>query len=95
MGRRVAHQVTGESLDYVHIDEDFVLVKTYVPLIFDGLALADAKIRAVYGITVVATSKGDGKYTPAFPETVLHIGDQIVVAGPKVPLDKFCQLDNE
>lgn len=95
MGRRVAHQVTGESLDYVHIDEDFVLVKTYVPLIFDGKALSDAKIRANYGITVVATSKGDGKYTPAFPETVLHIGDQIVVAGPKGPLDKFCQLDNE
>jgi trk system potassium uptake protein TrkA len=43
----------------------------------------------------VATSKGDGKYTPAFPDTVLRTGDQIVVAGPKGPLDQFCQLDNE
>jgi len=95
MGRRVAHQVTGESLDYVHIDEDFVMVKTYAPVIFNGKALADAKIRATYGITVVATSQGDGKYTPAFPDTVLRTGDQIVVAGPKGPLDQFCQLDNE
>ena len=95
MGLRVAHMVSGESLEYVPIDEDFVMVKTYVPNQFDGKALADAKIRATYGITVVATSKGDGKYTPAFPDTVLRTGDQIVVAGPKGPLDQFCQLDNE
>jgi trk system potassium uptake protein TrkA len=87
--------VSGESLEYVPIDEDFVMVKTYVPNQFDGKALADAKIRATFGITVVATSKGDGKYTPAFPDTVLRTGDQIVVAGPKEPLDQFCQLDNE
>jgi trk system potassium uptake protein len=95
MGLRVAHMVSGESLEYVPIDEDFVMVKTYVPNQFDGKALADAKIRATFGITVVATSKGDGKYTPAFPDTVLRTGDQIVVAGPKGPLDQFCQLDNE
>lgn len=95
MGLRVAHMVSGESLEYVPIDKDFVMVKTYVPNVFDGKALADAKIRATFGITVVATSKGDGKYTPAFPDTVLRTGDQIVVAGPKGPLDQFCQLDNE
>jgi trk system potassium uptake protein len=95
MGLRVAHMVSGESLEYVPIDKDFVMVKTYVPNIFDGKALADAKIRATFGVTVVATSTGDGSYTPAFPDTVLHAGDQIVVAGPKGPLDQFCQLDNE
>jgi trk system potassium uptake protein len=95
MGMRVAHMVSGESLEYVPIDEDFVMVKTYVPRIFDGKALKDAKIRATFGVTVVATSKGDGKYTPAFPESVLTAGDQIVVAGPKGPLDQFCQLDTE
>mgnify|MGYP000039939545 CR=1 FL=1 len=31
MGRRVAHMVSGESLDYVHIDEDFVMVKAVCP----------------------------------------------------------------
>ena len=92
MGKRVAHQVSGESLDYVVIDEDFVMIKTYVPDRFDGKSLAEAKIRANHGVTVVAFKHGDDKYAPAFPETVLHSGGQIVVAGPKGPLDLFCQL---
>ncbi len=93
MGRRVAHQVSGESLDYVHIDEDFVMVKVQCPESFDGQNLAELKIRSTYGVTVVAYSHGDGNYTPAFPETVLHKGDHLVVAGRKQPLDEFCQLD--
>jgi trk system potassium uptake protein TrkA len=92
MGRRVAHQVSGESLDYVHIDEDFVMVKTIVPEVFIGQPLHEAKIRALFGVTVVAINEGEG-YKPAFPETVLHKGDTIVIAGPKGPLDQFCQLD--
>jgi trk system potassium uptake protein TrkA len=92
MGRRVAHQVSGESLDYVHIDEDFVMVKTYVPEIFHEKPLHEAKIRATFGVTVVAVNEGSG-YSPAFPETVLHKGNEIVIAGPKGPLDQFCQLD--
>jgi trk system potassium uptake protein TrkA len=95
MGKRVAHMVSGETLEYVPIDEDFVMVKTYVPHVFDGMPLSEAKIRATYGVTVVATSAGDGKYTPAFPETILRSGHQIVIAGPKDPLDEFCQLDHE
>jgi len=92
MGRRVAHQVSGESLDYVHIDEDFVMVKTYVPEVFEGKLLSEAKIRASFGVTVVAINDGNG-YKPAFPESVLQKGDTIVIAGPKGPLDQFCQLD--
>lgn len=93
MGRRVAHQVSGESLDYVQIDEDFVMVKVECPKSFDGQNLADLKIRSTYGVTVVASSHGDSNYTPAFPDTVLHTGDHLVVAGRKQPLDEFCQLD--
>ncbi len=92
MGRRVAHQVSGESLDYVHIDEDFVMVKTYVPEVFQEKPLHEAKIRATFGVTVVAVNEGSG-YKPAFPETILHAGNEIVIAGPKGPLDQFCQLD--
>jgi trk system potassium uptake protein TrkA len=93
MGRRVAHQVTGESLDYVPIDEDFVMLKGKVPNSFDGKNLGELKIRSNYGVTVVAVKAGDGKYTPAFPETVLLKGQTFVVAGEVDPLYKFCQLD--
>lgn len=92
MGRRVAHMVTGESLDYVQIDEDFVMVKSVCPESFDGRDLAELKIRSTYHVTVVATKRPDGEYKPAFPETVLNSGDHLVVAGGKKALDEFVQL---
>ena len=92
MGRRVAHMVTGESLDYVQIDEDFVMVKSICPESFDGQTLAELKIRSEYGVTVVAVNSGDGVYAPAFPDTKLSAGDLLVVAGRKQPLDEFVQL---
>jgi len=92
MGRRVAHMVTGESLDYVQIDEDFVMVKSICPVAFDGQTLAQLKIRSTYDFTIVAVNSGDGVYKPAFPETELSAGDLLVVAGRKQPLDEFVQL---
>jgi K+/H+ antiporter YhaU regulatory subunit KhtT len=68
------------------------MVKTYVPQVFEGMLLSEAKIRASFGVTVVAINDGNG-YKPAFPESVLKKGDTIVIAGPKGPLDQFCQLD--
>lgn len=93
MGERVAHMVSGESLEYVPIDNDFVMVKVECPASFDGQDLAQLKIRGTYGVTVVAVSSKGGEYLPAFPETVLHADDLLVVAGRKQPLDVFCQLD--
>lgn len=92
MGRRVAHQVSGESLDYVLIDEDFVMVKATAPESFANKDLAELKIRSSFGVTVVAIKKGDAPYTPAFPDSVIELGDVLVVAGPIEPLDAFCQL---
>ena len=92
MGNRVAHMVSGESLDYVPIDEDFVMVKAESPDSFNGKSLADLKIRSNHGVTVVATSKGDGQYQPAFPETIIQKGDVLVVAGQTRQVDKFCAI---
>ncbi len=92
MGRRVAHMVTGESLDYVQIDEDFVMVKSICPESFNDQSLAELKIRSTYKVTVVAVNHGKGVYEPASPETVLKSGDLLVVAGGKKALSAFVQL---
>jgi trk system potassium uptake protein TrkA len=92
MGRRVAHMVTGESLDYIHIDEDFVMVKSVSPASFNDRSLAELKIRSTHQVTVVAVSHGDGEYEPAFPTTVLKAGDHLILAGHKKPLDDFVQI---
>jgi trk system potassium uptake protein TrkA len=68
------------------------MVKSNVPEAFQGKTLAELKIRTTFGVTVVAVTHGDGNYAPAFPETVLNEGDQIVVAGQTKPLTEFCQI---
>lgn len=89
MGKRVAHQVGGDQLDYVEIDEGFVMAKTVSAPSFNGKNLTELAIRREYGVIVVATSQGDTDYKPATPETVLHNGDYLIVAGPKTALETF------
>jgi trk system potassium uptake protein TrkA len=92
MGKRVAHMVSGESLDYIQLDEDFVMAKTEVPESFDGKTLADMKFRSNHGVTVVATRKEGESYTPSFPETVLHTGDVMIVSGRTSKVEDFCRM---
>jgi trk system potassium uptake protein TrkA len=92
MGKRVAHMVSGESLDYVELDEDFVMVKTEAPALFHGKTLAELKFRSKHGVTVVATKKADSNYEPSFPETVIEEGDLMVVAGRTQKVDEFCRM---
>jgi trk system potassium uptake protein TrkA len=92
MGKRVAHMVSGESLDYVELDKDYVMVKTVAPEIFNGKTLAELKFRSEHGVTVVATKKANASYLPSFPETVIETGDLMVVAGRTARVDEFCRM---
>ena len=92
MGKRVAHMVSGESLDYIQLDEDFVMAKTEVPDSFDGKTLADMKFRSNHGVTVVATRKQGSSYMPSFPETVLSAGDVMIVSGRTSKVEDFCRM---
>jgi trk system potassium uptake protein TrkA len=92
MGKRVAHMVSGESLDYVELDKDYVMVKTVAPEIFNGKTLAQLKFRSEHGVTVVATKKANASYLPSFPETVIETGDLMVVAGRTERVDEFCRM---
>lgn len=86
-GRRIAHQVTGQMLDYIDIDEDFALVETSVPESLLQRTLADAQIRARYGVTVVALKPKGGRYTYTGPDTVLQ--GTLLVAGSKNDVERF------
>jgi trk system potassium uptake protein TrkA len=92
MGKRVAHMVSGESLDYIQLDEDFVMAKTEVPESFNGKTLSDMKFRSNHGVTVVATRKEGESYTPSFPETILHTGDVMIVSGRTSKVEDFCRM---
>lgn len=86
-GRRIAHQVTGQMLDYIDIDEDFALVETGVPTSLRGHTLGQAQIRSRYGVTVVALKPDRGRFTYTDPDTVLQ--GTLLVAGAKKDVERF------
>lgn len=92
MGKRVAHMVGGDQLDYVEIDEGFVMAKTKTATAFVGKSLDQLGLRREYGIIVVATGKPGDEYLAATPATILAEGDILIVAGPKDRIEAFCRI---
>jgi trk system potassium uptake protein len=92
MGERVAHTMVGRTVDYVELDEDFVLIETTAPRERTGMTLKDAELRRRYGVTVVAVKPPGGAFTYATPETVINLGDLMVVAGERAKAEAFAAL---
>lgn len=93
MGKRVAHLVTGDVLEYVALDDDFVLVEMTAPQELLEIALGDTSLRAKYKVTVVCVKKSGSPFTYADRETVLEPGDLIVVAGHRRHVERFADPD--
>jgi trk system potassium uptake protein TrkA len=92
MGVRVAHTVTGRTIDYIQLDPGFALVETMAPREIVGKTLAQAEVRRRYGITVVCVKPADGTFTYATPDTVVRDGDILVVAGETRRAEGFTEL---
>jgi trk system potassium uptake protein len=89
MGERVAHLLSGRSLEYIALDDEFVLAETRVPRMAAGKSLGEAQLRAAYDVTVVCVKHPGGSFTYATPDTTIGEGDLIVVAGRRVDVDRF------
>jgi trk system potassium uptake protein TrkA len=93
MGERVAHLLTGEMLDYIEIDEAYVMAKIRPPRDIVDRPLGETKLRARHGVTIVAVKPEHGTFTYADRDTILHYGDIIMVAGPEDKVERFAALD--
>jgi trk system potassium uptake protein TrkA len=92
MGERVAHTMVGRTIDYVELDDDFVLIETTAPRDIAGATLKDAALRRRYEVTVVAVKPPGGPFSYATPETVVNPGDIMVVAGTRDKAEAFAAL---
>jgi trk system potassium uptake protein TrkA len=91
MGQRIAHLVSDQMLDYLEIDQDWVLVKTQPPKELCGIPLDNQRLRKS-GVAVVSVKPaGQDAFRHVDPDTHLSYGDQIVVAGCARDVDKFIQ----
>lgn len=97
MGERTAHLLTGRMLDYIPVDKNFAMVKTKPPRDIVSVPLGETRLRAKYGVTVVAvksqTKGAAASFTYATPETVLTYGDIILVVGTIRDVERFAETD--
>lgn len=93
MGSRVAHLVTGQALEYLPLDENFVIAEMAAPDELIGVALGDSNLRAKYKVTVVCVKPQGKQFTYADRETVLSPSDLIVIAGHRADVDRFTDRD--
>lgn len=89
MGQRVAHLVTGNVLEYISLDEDFVIVEMAAPAELSGVELGQSGLRNRYKVTVVCVKPAGQQFTYADRNTVLHPNDLIVVAGHRDHVERF------
>ncbi|WP_051505580.1 TrkA family potassium uptake protein [Mesorhizobium sp. WSM2561] len=92
MGERVAHLVTGKMIDFIEFDDGFAIVKTRAPREAVGKTLAESAVRSKYGITVVGVKRPQTDFTYATPETVIELGDLLIVSGPTKLVEKFAAI---
>jgi trk system potassium uptake protein TrkA len=92
MGERVAHLVSGQMLDYVEVDREWVFATTRPPQDYVGVPLGQTGLRDKHKVTVVSVKPASSQtYTYAGTETVLAKEDVIIVAGHPSDVDRFVE----
>jgi trk system potassium uptake protein TrkA len=89
MGERVAHLVTGKMIDFIELEDGYAIVKTRVPRSAVGQTLAQCGWRSEHGITVVGVKRLRGGFEAGLPETTIHEGDLLIVAGATEQVEAF------
>lgn len=89
MGTRVAHLLTGHMLEYLALDDDFVIAELIAPKELVGVPLGQSGVRAKYKVTVVCVKPVGGQFTYADHATVLAESDLIVIAGHRADVERF------
>lgn len=92
MGQRVAHQVAGNMTDYIEFDDGFSLARTEAPELAWGRPLSESVIRSRYDVTIVGVKRHNEDFTYARADTVVHQGDELIVAGRTDLVEAFCLL---
>ncbi|MFA6845109.1 MAG: TrkA family potassium uptake protein [Sphaerochaetaceae bacterium] len=96
MGKRIAKSLTSTmTLDWLPVCNDFSIIELGIPQSLDNKTVIDMDLRKKFGINIIAIiheGKADGTILPS---TVLHSGDQLVVAGANTNLQQFQEANEK
>ena len=90
MGERIAHNITQSNiLDYINLSPEYSIIETTVPKKWNEKTLKEIKVRAKYGINIMAVKHGALINIAPNAEDKLYSGDVLVVIGSNLDLDVF------
>lgn len=92
MGIRVAHSLIGRALDYVALEDGFVIIETTAPSAIQGRPLAELDTRKRLRVNVLCVKRPGERFVQAMPETVITADDILLVAGLEKDTAEFARL---
>ncbi len=91
-GRRTAHLVGGELLDYIEMDQEaLAIAKLRTPRELDGFSLAESRLEDRYGVRVLGVISSGESFRYATPSTVMEADDIIIVSGTSTEIGDFAE----
>lgn len=94
MGARVAHNlVSSNVLDYIELSPNLSLVEVSAPRELVGHSLAEANLRARFGVNVVAIQRGEEIIVPPVPTEKIREKDVLIVVGGNSGVTKLEELE--
>jgi len=82
MAERVAHLITGRTVDYLEFDDGSAIAMIYAPLPVHHRPLGDDGILGNFGVTVIGVKHANKDFQQATPLTVVLPGDLLIISGP-------------
>ena len=76
-------------VDYIELDAEIKILRLDVPSEFIGKNLIELKLRAAYGVNVIAIISDNKSLVPPPPNYSFKTGDKIFVIGDYASLSKF------
>lgn len=92
MGIRVAHSLLGRALDYVALEDGFVIIETTAPRAVQDRPLRDLDTRKKLRVNVLCVKRPGERFVQAMPETVINPDDILLVAGLEKDTAEFARL---
>lgn len=84
--------VTGGVKDYLEFEDGFAMIRTDAPREAWNVTLAESAVRSNYSVTVVGIKRTGTDFIYAVPEMMVHEGDELLVSGTTVNLERFSAL---
>lgn len=91
-GRRTAHLVGGDLLDYIEMDrEELAIAKLRPPRELEGFTLAESRLEERYGVRVLGVISSGESFRYSTPDTVVEASDILIVSGNTEDIGAFSE----